>query len=204
MDKPNNTPPAPFKEEQGGFSGEKISSETLQIALLSAYAVGLHSIEALIPTPIPWLRLGLANIITLVTLFLYGLRAGMIVTLTRVFIRSLLAGTFLGPAFVMSLGGGITSTLVMWLIMAISGRFSGPVSVSFFGALAHNVTQLFLAYILFVKRIEAILIVSPFIISAGIITGIFNGIVASHILKKIQQSKEAGKTTSPPSSPGGK
>ena len=153
MDKIKNDVPFP--------DNQKIRTETLHIALLSAYAVGLHSIEALIPTPVPWLRLGLANIITLTTLYLYGLRAGMIVTLTRVFIRSLLAGTFLGPAFVMSLGGGIASTLVMWAIKAILGRFSNPISVSFFGALTHNITQLFLAYILFVKRIEAILIVSP-------------------------------------------
>jgi heptaprenyl diphosphate synthase len=62
--------------------------------------------------------------------------------------------------------------------------------VSFFGALTHNITQLFLAYILFVRRIEAILIISPIIILAGVITGIFNGIVTNLILKKIRQSKE--------------
>jgi heptaprenyl diphosphate synthase len=183
MDKTKND--SPYAENR------KIRPETLNIALLSAYAVGLHSIEALIPTPVPWLRLGLANIITLTTLYLYGLKAGMIVTLTRVFIRSLLAGTFLGPAFVMSLGAGVASTLVMWLIMSIFGRILNPVGVSFFGALTHNITQLFLAYILFVRRIEAILIISPIIILAGVITGIFNGIVTNLILKKIRQSKEA-------------
>jgi heptaprenyl diphosphate synthase len=173
--------------------GQKISPETLHIALLSAYAVGLHSIEALIPTPVPWLRLGLANIITLTTLYLYGLRAGMIVTLTRVFIRSLLAGTFLGPAFVMSLGGGVASTLVMWGIKVIFRRLFSPVSVSIFGALTHNITQLFLAYLLFVRQIEAIIIISPVILGAGLITGIFNGIVTNLIIKKIQEKKEAGK-----------
>lgn len=165
-------------------------SITLHIALLSAYAVGLHSIEALIPTPVPWLRLGLANIITLTTLYLYGLRAGMTVTLTRVFIRSLLAGTFLGPAFLMSLGGGVASTLVMWAAKKLFGKILSPIGVSFFGALTHNITQLFLAYLFFVRRVEAILIISPFIIAAGIVTGIFNGIVTSLILKKIRESKE--------------
>ena len=172
-------------------SGEnqKVSYETLHIALLSAYAVGLHSIEALIPTPVPWLRLGLANIITLTTLYLYGLRAGMIVTLTRVVIRSLLAGTFLGPAFVMSLGGGVASTLVMWLLKVIFRRLFSPVSVSIFGALTHNIVQLFLAYLLFVRQIEAIIIVSPIILGAGLITGIFNGIVTNLIIKKIEEKK---------------
>jgi len=168
---------------------EKNRSDALHIALLSAYAVGLHSIEALIPTPVPWLRLGMANIITLTTLYLYGLKAGMTVTLTRVIIRSLLAGTFLGPAFIMSLGGGVVSTLFMWGIKSFFGRFSGPVSVSVFGALAHNATQLFLAYFLFVRRVEAILIVSPVILFLGIITGVFNGTATNLILKKIRQSK---------------
>ena len=181
MNKPDNAP---------SFTvNEKSSSQALHIALLSAYAVGLHSIEALIPTPVPWLRLGLANIITLTTLYLYGLRAGMTVTLTRVFIRSLLAGTFLGPAFIMSLGGGVVSTLFMWGLMSLLGRLSGPVSVSIIGALAHNITQLFLAYFLFVRRVEAILIVSPVIHIFGTLTGIFNGMATGLILKKIRQSK---------------
>ncbi len=175
-------------------SGEKDRSEVLHIALLSAYAVGLHSIEALIPTPVPWLRLGLANIITLTTLYLYGLKGGMTVTLTRVFIRSLLAGTFLGPAFIMSLGGGVVSTLFMWGTITLFRRLSGPVSVSILGALAHNTTQLFLAYFLFVRRVEAILIVSPVILIFGIATGIFNGMATNMILKKIQQSKADNKS----------
>ena len=172
------------------FIDEKKRSEAIHIALLSAYAVGLHSIEAFIPTPVPWLRLGLANIITLTTLCLYGLRAGMTVTLTRVFVRSLLAGTFLGPAFVMSLGGGVVSTLVMWAMYSVFKRHLGIVSLSVFGALTHNIVQLFLAYFLFVRRIEAILIVSPIILFFGLITGIFNGIITNLIIKKIENKKE--------------
>src|SRR4030065_1697776 len=94
---------------------EQKNSENFHIALLAAYAIALHGIEALIPTPVPWLRLGFANIITLTTLFLYGLKAGMTVTLIRIFVTSFFTGTFLGPAFVLSLGGGVSSTLVMWV-----------------------------------------------------------------------------------------
>lgn len=169
----------------------KNDAEPVQIALLSAYAVGLHSIEAMIPTPVPWLRLGLANIITLTTLYLYGLRAGMTVTLVRVFIRSLLAGTFLGPAFIMSLGGGVASTFVMWGVKTTAGRLFGPVSVSIVGALMHNVTQLFLAYLLFVRQIDAILLISPVILFAGLITGVFNGIVTNLIINKIKEKKKS-------------
>jgi heptaprenyl diphosphate synthase len=169
-------------------------SESFHIALLSAYAVGIHSIEALIPTPVPWLRLGLANIITLTTLYLYGLKAGMSVTLIRVFIRSLFTGTFLGPSFILSLGAGVSSTLVMWGIKILFGRLFSPIGLSLFGALTHNITQLFLAYLFFVRRIEAIILISPIIILFGMITGTFNGIATSLIIKKIQESKETKKS----------
>ncbi len=169
---------------------KKARPETLHIALLSAYAVGLHSIEALIPTPVPWLRLGLANIITLVTIYLYGLKGGMTVTLTRVIIRSLLAGTFLGPAFIMSLGGGVVSTFIMWAMISSFKKLLSPISISIYGAIAHNVTQLFLAYFLFVKQIDAILLVSPVILFFGILTGVFNGIATNLILKKKEAAKE--------------
>ncbi len=166
-------------------------SENFHVALLSAYAVGLHTIEALIPTPIPWLRFGFANIITLTTLILYGLKAGITVTLIRVLIGSLFAGTFLGPAFALSLGGGIASTLVMWASKVIFGRLFSPVGLSLLGALAHNITQLFLAYLFFVRRLEAIILISPFIIMAGLVTGTINGIITGLIIKKIRESKKS-------------
>jgi heptaprenyl diphosphate synthase len=168
---------------------ERASAETVQIALLSAYAVGLHSIEALIPMPVPWLRLGLANIITLTTLYLYGIRAGMTVTLVRVFIRSLIAGTFLGPAFMLSLGGGVGSTLVMWFFIRWLRSVTGPVSVSLMGALTHNIIQLFLAHLLFVRRLEAILLISPVILGAGLLTGLFNGVATGLILKRVNKDR---------------
>jgi len=173
--------------------GEK-RSEIFHIALLSAYAVGIHSVEALIPAPIPWLRFGFANIITLTTLLLYGLKAGMTVTLIRVFVGSLFTGTFLGPAFVLSLGGGVSSTLIMWAAKILFGRLLSPIGLSLLGALTHNIAQLFLAYLFFVRRLEAVVFISPIIILIGTITGAFNGIITSLVVKRIRESKEAKKT----------
>jgi len=164
---------------------EQKNSENFHIALLAAYAIGIHSVEKFIPTPIPWLRFGFANIITLTTLLLYGLKAGMTVTLIRIFVVSLFTGTFLGPAFVLSLGGGVSSTLVMWMTMVLFGRLLSPIGLSLFGALAHNIAQLFLAYLFFVRRLEAIIFISPIIILLGIITGTFNGIVTSLIVRRV-------------------
>jgi heptaprenyl diphosphate synthase len=171
-------------------SQDKGGTDNFYIALLSAYAIGLNSIERLIPTPIPWLRFGFVNIITLTTLLLYGLKAGMTVTLIRVFVVSLLAGTFLGPAFILSLGGGVSSTLIMWTASVLCGRLLSPIGLSLLGALAHNLAQLSLAYVFFVRRLEAIIFISPIIIFFGVITGTFNGIVTTLVVRKIKETRE--------------
>jgi heptaprenyl diphosphate synthase len=78
----------------------------------------------------------------------------------------------------------------MWIVIVVSRRLLGPVSLSIIGALTHNVTQLLLAYVLFVKQIKAIMLISPVILTAGIITGVFNGIVTNLIIKKIEEKRK--------------
>jgi len=156
-----------------------------RIALLSAFALGLHGFENLLPSPIPWLRLGLANIVTLITLLLYGMRAAVMVTLIRVMLASLIAGSFLGPAFILSLGGGIASTLIMGFVLHIAPRLFSTMGLSIIGALFHNLAQLFLAYFLFIQRIEAILLITPVIILFGTLTGTVNGAVSALLMKNL-------------------
>ncbi len=162
------------------------SQDRVRIALLAGYAIGLHMLERLIPTPIPWLRFGLANIITLIAIMLYGFRIGMMITLIRVFLGSLFVGTFLGPAFAMSLGGGIVSTCAMAVVYRTLPLLFSPFGLSLIGAFFHNVTQLALAYLLFVRRIEVILYLSPIILFLGIITGGINGLICGFIIKRLE------------------
>ncbi|MEW6117378.1 MAG: Gx transporter family protein [Nitrospirota bacterium] len=163
------------------------SRDRYRIALLSAYALALHGFEALIPSPVPWLRLGLSNIITLVTLFFYGLKPALMVTMIRVLLGSLLLGTFLGPAFFLSLGGGLAGTLSMGIITALFPRVFSMMGVSMIGAFFHNVAQLVIAYVLFVQRIEGILAVAPFLIAAGTLTGAVNGVASRYLINEIQK-----------------
>ncbi len=158
------------------------SQDNLRIAILAAYAIALHGFEKLIPTPLPWLRFGLANIITVTALLLYGFRAGMMITLIRVTIGSFITGTFLGPAFLLSFGAGIMSTFSMALVIRLTPRLFSPIGISIIGSMFHNITQLFLAYIVFIKRIEVVIILSPVIILIGTLAGTLNGIVSSMLI----------------------
>jgi heptaprenyl diphosphate synthase len=166
------------------------SQDNLRIAILAAYAIALHGFEKLIPTPMPWLRFGLANIITVTALILYGFRAGMMITLIRVTIGSFITGTFLGPAFLLSFGAGIMSTSSMALIIRFTPGLFSPIGISIIGALFHNVTQLFLAYIVFIKRIEVVIILSPVIILIGTLTGTLNGIVSGMLIDGLKKYNE--------------
>lgn len=156
-----------------------------RIAILSAYALALHGFESLLPTPIPWLKLGLANIITLVALVLYGFRTALLVTLIRVVLASIFIGTFLGPAFILSTGGGLASAVAMGLTIKYFKRLFGTVGISLIGALFHNIAQLSLAYYFFIQRLEAVLIISPLILFLGSLTGIVNGIISDLLIKNL-------------------
>ncbi len=166
-----------------------------RIALLSAYALALHGFESLIPMPIPWMKVGLANIIGLTTFILFGFRAAMMVTLIRVVIASLFTGSFLGPGFVLSMGGGISSVIAIGIVSYLSRGLFGPVGLSLIGALFHNLTQLFLAYALFIRKIEPVLIVTPVLILIGTVAGLVNGLVSDLLIKGLKNSEAAIQNT---------
>ncbi len=168
------------------------SADKYRIAILASYALALHGFEALIPTPIPWLRLGLSNIITVITLFFYGTKPALTVTMIRIVLGSLLLGTFLGPGFFLSLSGGLAGTLSMCLVMTLFPGLFGPLGISLIGAFFHNIAQLFTAYALFVRKIEAILVVLPFLAVAGTVTGAFNGIAAKYLINEIKKKQVIG------------
>lgn len=164
------------------------SRDKYRIAILSAFALGIHGVESLIPSPIPWLRLGLANVITLVTLVLYGLYPAIMVTLVRVVLGSLFTGTFLGPAFLLSFGGGLSSTLAMGFVFLKMPRLFSAIGISIIGALFHNSAQLVIAHFFFIGRIEAILLIAPIIALIGILTGALNGFLSEILIKNLKKS----------------
>ncbi|MEK6672035.1 MAG: Gx transporter family protein [Nitrospirota bacterium] len=164
------------------------SQDRYRIALLSAYALALHGFESLIPMPIPWLRAGLSNIIALTTLVLFGFRAAMMVTLTRVMLASLLTGSFLGPSFILSLGGGVSSVAASGLVLRVLPNIFGTVGISLIGAFFHNISQLLIAYLLFIQKIEPVLIIAPFLILLGTVTGFVNGLVAGILVRNLKNS----------------
>ncbi len=162
----------------------KETREIVLLALLVALAIVLRGLEGLIPNPLPWIRIGLANIMTLLAILLFGLKSGLLLTILRVFIASLLFGTFLSPTFLLSFSAGICSTLIMGGAHLLFEKTFSPVGISVLGGFTHNLVQLCAAYLVIVKHAE-IFYLFPILSLIGIISGFFNGVVVIFVYKHI-------------------
>ena len=174
-----------------------------QIALLIALACILQISESMIPHPIPGLRLGLANIITLTTLVLLGFRHALEVAVIRTVLSSLIVGTFMSPGFILSFAAAVASTLVMGFFYWLSGlharcRFS-IIGISIVGAFCHNMVQLVLAYLLLVKH-GGIFVFFPWLSLGALGTGWLVGIVTAGVCRRLAESPEPEKAHRRPAS----
>ena len=124
---------------------EKKTRKLVLLAVLVSIATALHAVELLFPNPfpVPGAKLGLANIITLITLEVFGWKEGLVVVVLRVFIGSLLGGTFLGLGFLLSFSGAVFSLLIMHFLSRYIPGLS-VIGVSVGGAAAHNMPRLLL------------------------------------------------------------
>ena len=151
------------------------------LALFIALAVALHTFEALLPNPLPWFRIGLANILALTALYIYGLRALWIVSLARIIVGSLILGTLFSPGFLLSLSGGLLATLLMSLGYWLWQPKIGPVGVSVLGAFGHVSGQLLIAWLLIIQH-ASIWLMLPFFLLFALISGMVSGLAADLLI----------------------
>lgn len=150
--------------------------------MLAATAIGLTVAEAAIPLPIPGIKPGLANIVTLLVLYRYGWPTAAWVAGLRIVAGALALGQFLTPAFVLSLSGGLMSLLVLAWALHLPRRWFGPVGLSVLAAFAHIGTQL-LVVDLWLMPGGSLLALMPLFLTAAWITGLANGLMVVHLLK---------------------
>src|SRR5690606_3548788 len=121
------------------------TAEDRRIARHAAAAIVLTVAEAAIPLPLPGVKPGLANIVTLVVLARWGWREAVWVSLLRVLAGSLLLGQFLAPGFFLGVSGARASLVSLGLAGRLRARWFGPVSHSILAAFAHIGAQLVVA-----------------------------------------------------------
>jgi len=163
-----------------------------KIALLVSLACVLQIAESLIPHPVPGLRLGLANIITLVALVNLGFGYALEITVLRTVLSSFIMGTFMSPGFILSFASGVMSTLTMgflyWLARATKQRLFSIVGISVAGALVHNIVQLGLAYFIMIRH-AGIFVFLPWLSIGAVFIGWFTGVVSGRICLKLKETE---------------
>lgn len=147
----------------------------LALALVAGY------VEQLLPVSlgIPGVKLGLANVVTMVLLYTVGVRAAVGITAARILLAGMLFGT--GFSIVYSAAGAVCSMLVM-LLLKRTGRFSS-VSVSVAGGVFHNVGQILVAAL--VLETGALVYYLPILILSGLAAGIVIGIISSILTRRL-------------------
>lgn len=158
-----------------------VTPDDRRIARLAALAIGLTLAEAAIPSPLPGVKPGLANIVILLVLLQYGWRTAAWVSGLRVLAGGILLGSLFAPGFWLSATGALVSLAVLALARHLPSRHFGPVSLSVLAAFAHIGGQVALAGWWLLPAV-ALLKLLPLFAAAALIFGAVNGVIVARVL----------------------
>ncbi len=159
-------------------------------AVMIALALALSYTERFIPLqlmiPLPGIKLGLANIVTLVALYLLGTKYAFMILIPRCILGAVFGGGITGLMF--SLCGGILALSIMTLTRKVP--IFSVYGISILGAAAHNVGQILAAMVLMHSvYIGAYL---PYLLMVAVFTGLLTGAISAGILRIIPNATVSG------------
>lgn len=162
------------------------TSKITRYAFFTAVATTVYFLESLAvrALPLPFLRIGLANVVIVYLLFRQETLLAITVNVLKTFIGGFISFTLMSPATVLSIAGGLGSVLVMWLLMHSRLGFS-LIGISIAGAVTHNIIQLFCVRWILITR-DSVFLLLPVLMVVGIVTGILTGIIALQLTSRLE------------------
>jgi heptaprenyl diphosphate synthase len=152
------------------------------IALLGALCLFLSGIDFIIPKPVPFIRIGLANLPVLIGLFILNPKEVIILILLKVLGQALIQGSLFSYIFFFSLTGSLASGIMMLIVKLIFHRHISLIGISILGALTGNMGQVSVA-VFFIFG-ESGWIIAPVVLSIGLVTSTLLGILAQRFIEK--------------------
>ena len=151
------------------------------LSLLTAIALTVFLVEARIPAvvPLPGVKIGLANIVTVFTVFVFGPGEGALVLAARIFLGAVFAGNF-STVFYSAAGGALAIATTIMLRKLLKRNQLWVAGC--FGAIAHSVGQMAMAMALLGTPSVAIYL--PVMILISIFTGLFTGLCAQYLVNR--------------------
>lgn len=154
------------------------------LSILVSIGLALSVLESAIPLPIavPGARLGLSNMVVLVTIIIFGFKEGIIVSMLKSMVLVLVTGSI--SSFIYSFSGAVLSCIVMYLAYKLFSNIFSLMGVSILGALSHVTAQITVASLMMNNlRIYSYL---PFLMLTSIFTGYFVGLSSTYIIKNLK------------------
>lgn len=153
-----------------------------QYGMLIALAFIFSYLEAIIPIPIPvpGVKLGLANLVTIVGLYTVGIKGTVVVSLIRIVLVGLTFGNLFSMVY--SLAGGAFSLALM--VLCKRKNWFSQIGVSVIGGIGHNIGQLLIASV--VVQTAGVFVYLPALLAAGVAAGAVIGLLGGMVTERIQ------------------
>ena len=151
------------------------------LALLCASALTIFMVEAQSPplVPMPGIKLGLANIVTVFTVFAIGSREAAAVLFVRIFLGAVFAGNF-STIFYSAAGGALAILVTIGLKFVLTSKQLWIAGI--LGAIAHSIGQMLMAVA--ITATPSLLVYLPVMIAVSILTGAFTGRCAQFLVNR--------------------
>lgn len=175
-----------MREQADTRPGRTTESESMaDLGMMLAFALVLAYAESLLlfTFGIPGVKLGLANLAVVLTLYRTGARGAFLVSMLRIVLSGFLFGNLYGILY--SLAGGLLSFLAMYL--AKRAKCFSLSGVSIAGGVFHNIGQIAVAA--FVVETKGLYYYLPFLLAAGVVTGFLIGMVSGQVLRRLPGSR---------------
>lgn len=162
----------------------KKTKKLVYIAMLTTLAVALHTFESYLAIPLPYgIKLGFANIISLVTIELFSAKEMAVVNTLRVILSGLLRGSLFSYTWFISLGGVALSSIAIIVVKKYTDL--PMISTSIVSAIFHGIGQILVVVYIYQSWLMAMWIIVLF--ASSIPTGIFTGMIALSVVKYLNK-----------------
>jgi heptaprenyl diphosphate synthase len=153
----------------------------VRLSMLLSLSVSLNVFESFIPilgNIIPGSKLGLANIVILFVIYLYGFKDAVFVSLMRVLLVGIIRTGLFNITFFFSLGGAILSVIAMYL----SYKFTklSVVGISIIGSIFHSIGQILIAIL--ILKMPQMIYYLPYLLLLSVPTGIIIGMISKKVI----------------------
>ena len=155
----------------------KIKRSDFTILYYVVLATLLSAFEGMIPKPIPFLRLGLANAVVIWLIIRKDFKLAFLTTLLKTLFSAIVLGRLFTPMFLMGISGAFFSCLLMIIFFQL--KIFSIYGISIIGGVIHNLTQLFVLFLLGGFPINNTLI------GIAILLGVFMGTLVGTVVKRL-------------------